>query len=46
MKFEIAKDLDNEKFRRLTGVKRSAFEQMISITKQDKKIINCFPKNV
>ena len=44
MKFEKAKDLDNEKFRRLTGMKRSAFEQMISITKQDKKWINKFIK--
>ncbi len=31
MKFEKTKDLDNEKFRRLTGVKRSTFDQMISI---------------
>lgn len=31
MKFEKAKDLDNEKFRRLTGIKRSTFEQMILI---------------
>jgi hypothetical protein len=28
MKFEKAKSLDNEKFRRLTGVKRSTFDQM------------------
>ena len=31
MKFEKTKDLDNEKFRCLTGVKRSTFDQMISI---------------
>lgn len=28
MKFEKVKDLDNDKFRSLTGVKRSTFEQM------------------
>jgi len=31
MKFEKAKELDTEKFRRLTGVKRSTFDQMVSI---------------
>lgn len=31
MKFETVKDLDNEKFRRLTGVKRSTFDKMIKI---------------
>ena len=37
MKFEKAKDLDNEKFRRLTGVKRSTFDQMISILSESHK---------
>ena len=37
MKFEKAKDLDNEKFRRLTGVKRSTFDQMISILLESHK---------
>lgn len=31
MKYEGIKDLGNEKFRRLTGVKRSTFEKMIEI---------------
>lgn len=31
MKFDLVKDLDDEKFRRLTGVKRSTFNKMISI---------------
>ncbi|MBS4168316.1 hypothetical protein PARA125_000950 [Parachlamydia sp. AcF125] len=31
MKFEIVKDLDDEKFRRLTGVKRSTFNKMVNI---------------
>ena len=37
MKFEKAKDLDNEKFRRLTGVKRSTFDQMVSILLESHK---------
>ena len=37
MKFEKAKDLDNEKFRRLTGVKRSTFDQMILILSGEHK---------
>ncbi|QZA58263.1 hypothetical protein [Candidatus Rhabdochlamydia porcellionis] len=31
MKFESVKNLDEEKFRRLTGVKRSTFNRMINI---------------
>ena len=31
MKFETVKDLDDEKFRRLTGVKRSTFDKMVGI---------------
>jgi hypothetical protein len=41
MKFEMVKDLDDEKFRRLTGVKRTTFSKMTLILEQssnDKKI--------
>ena len=38
MKFEKAKELDTEKFRRLTGVKRSTFDQMVSILEIRHKI--------
>lgn len=38
MKFEKAKSLDNEKFRRLTGVKRSTCDQMVSILEISHKI--------
>jgi len=31
MKFDTVKDLDNEKFRRLTGVKRLTFDKMVCI---------------
>jgi len=31
MKFETVKDLDDEKFRRLTGVKRPTFDKMVGI---------------
>ena len=31
MKYEHIKELEEEKFRRLTGVKRSTFEKMINI---------------
>jgi len=31
MKFEAVKHLDDEKFRRLTGVKRTTFDKMVSI---------------
>lgn len=34
MKYESIKDLDKEKFRRLTGVKRSTFEKMIDILRE------------
>lgn len=35
MKFEMVKALDEEKFRRLTGVKRATFDKMVSILNQD-----------
>ena len=38
MKFEKAKELDREKFRRLTGVKRSILDQMVSILEISHKI--------
>lgn len=34
MKFEIVKELDEEKFRRLTGVKRTTFDRMLGILVQ------------
>ena len=34
MKFETVKGLDEEKFRRLTGVKRTTFDKMVSILEQ------------
>lgn len=34
MKFDVIKELDEEKFRRLTGVKRTTFDKMIGILKQ------------
>lgn len=34
MKFEIVKDLDDEKFRRLTGVKRTTFSKIALILEQ------------
>lgn len=37
MKFETVKDLDDEKFRRLTGVKRSTFDRMIEIISESIK---------
>ena len=37
MKFNGVKDLDDEKFRRLTGVKRTTFEKMILILEQSNK---------
>lgn len=37
MKFETVKELDEEKFRRLTGVKRTTFDKMVSILKQAAK---------
>jgi hypothetical protein len=37
MKFETIKELDKEKFRRLTGVKRTTFDKMVGILKQDIK---------
>ena len=37
MKFETAKELDDEKFRRLTGVKRSTFDKMVGILNESIK---------
>jgi Helix-turn-helix of DDE superfamily endonuclease len=37
MKFEMIKELDEEKFRRLTGVKRTTFNRMVGILEQDIK---------
>jgi hypothetical protein len=37
MKFEIIKGLDEEKFRRLTGVKRTTFDKMVNILDQSIK---------
>jgi hypothetical protein len=37
MKFETVKELDNEKFRRLTGVKRSTFNKMVEILHESVK---------
>lgn len=37
MKFETVKNLDDEKFRRLTGVKRSTFDKMVGILEQSIK---------
>jgi len=38
MKYQQIKDLDHEKFRRLTGIKRSTFNKMIKIlTESDAK---------
>jgi len=34
MKFETVKELEEEKFRRLTGVKRTTFDKMVGILKQ------------
>jgi hypothetical protein len=34
MKFETVKALDEEKFRRLTGVKRTTFNKMVEILEQ------------
>lgn len=37
MKFEMIKDLEDEKFRRLTGIKRAIFNKMIRILKEADK---------
>lgn len=37
MKFEMVKELDEEKFRRLTGVKRTTFDKMVAILEQSIK---------
>ena len=47
MKYETIKDIDDEKFRRLTGIKKSTFEKMIEILTQadEKKKIKGGRKN-
>jgi len=40
MKFETVKDLDDEKFRRLTGVKRNTFNKIVDILDQSIKTRN------
>ncbi len=37
MKFETVKGLDEEKFRRLSGVKRTTFDKMVAILEQSIK---------
>ena len=37
MKFTMAKELDDEKFRRLTGIKRATFDKMVLILVQSNK---------
>lgn len=37
VKFETVKELDDEKFRRLAGVKRTTFDKMVLILKQSSK---------
>lgn len=37
MKYEVIKELDDEKFRRLTGVKRVTFEKMLLILNEAEK---------
>ena len=37
MKFETAKELDDEKFRRLAGIKRTTFNKMVLILEQSSK---------
>lgn len=37
MRYEQTKELDNEKFRRLTGVKRATFKRMIEILDEEDK---------
>lgn len=37
MKFETLKELDDEKFRRLAGIKRTTFEKMVLILQQSDK---------
>jgi len=38
MKFEIVKELDDEKFRRLAGVKCSTFDKMVLILKNNQQL--------
>ena len=35
MKYEETKELDNEKFRRLTGVKKATFNKMVEILDEE-----------
>ena len=37
VKFDTVKELEDEKFRRLTGVKRTTFDRMVSILEQSNK---------
>ena len=37
MKFEMVENLDDEKFRRLTGVKRKTFDKIVVILEQADK---------
>jgi hypothetical protein len=37
MKFEAVKNLGDEKFRSLTGIKRSTFDKMVGIVEQSIK---------
>lgn len=37
MKFDGIKDLSEEKFRRLTGVKRTTFNKMVGILKESER---------
>ncbi len=37
MKFEMVRELDDEKFRRLAGVKRTTFDKMVSILERSNK---------
>ena len=37
MKFETVKELDDEKFRLIAGVKRSTFDKMVLILEQSSK---------
>ena len=37
VKFETVKELDDEKFRRLAGVKRSTFDKMVLILEESSK---------
>ncbi|SNV39531.1 Uncharacterised protein [Legionella spiritensis] len=40
MKYVGIKGLEDEKFRRLTGVKRSTFEKMVEILRERKAVVS------